>query len=353
MRRSLRLSTLVLSSLLAGPALAAPSGAAGARARFLDVGRLTPAVALEPGALEAAARGALAARIGGGLALGPARQKALASGERVVRLGQRHRGLPVAQRGAAVTFAADGVARLVAARLEDDLPDDVTPSFDAAAAASRASAFSPLALGPGQARLAIWPAPDGGRLAYVVSGRPVAALPIAPVVVIDARSGELLVRYDAATSLNQAKMYATNPTKSPALDPVTLPVKAGETHLSSDAIIARNCIDKQEVKNVSVYGFQLDVHVCALDQTATADANGDFLIDPPDDDTAPEDAFAEVSMFHHTSRILERFRQFDPSLEVQPGGAIEAIANLRVPQGFSSFDLNKIKDPTLPLAPFQ
>jgi MYXO-CTERM domain-containing protein len=50
--------------------------------------------------------------------------------------------------------------------------------------------------------------------------------------------------------------------------------------------------------------------------------------------------------------MLERIRAYAPEFEAQ-SGAIEAIANLRVPQGFDSFDLAKIGDPDLPLVPFQ
>jgi MYXO-CTERM domain-containing protein len=354
MRRTSFLTTLLLMTLPAGAALAAPP-----RAQFLDAGRFPgaqgrPATVASPtrAKLETASRALLEARIDQRLELGEARHLRLARGEQVVRMKQTHRGLPVAMRGASVTFAADGVARLVGAKLEDALPEDVTPAFGVEEAAARASAAAGLPLSSSGATLAIWPGAEGGQLAYVVSGRPIPSLPLAPVVVLDAKSGELIVRFDAATALNKAKMYPSNPLKSPALEEVTLPVKEGEKTLVNDFVVARNCIDEKEVKDINFSGFNLKAHICSLLQKAEADGNGDFLIDPPASDTDPEDAFSEVSIFHHTNRMLERIRSYAPDFEAQ-SGAIEAIANLRVPQGFDTFDLAKIGDPNLPLQPFQ
>ncbi|MDW8251089.1 MAG: MYXO-CTERM sorting domain-containing protein [Myxococcales bacterium] len=354
MRRTRFFTMLLLTNLSAGAALAAPP-----RAQFLDVGRFleaqgqpTKVTIPNRAKLEAASRALLRERIDTRLGLGEARHLQLSNGEQVVKMKQVHRGLPVAMGGASVTFAADGVARLVGATLEDSLPEDVTPAFSKEVAAAKASETVGFPLSPTGAMLAIWPGAEGGRLAYVVSGRPIPSLPLAPVVVLDAKSGEVMVRFDAATALNKAKIYPSNPLKSPTLEEVTLPVKQGEKNLVNDFVVARNCIDEKEVKDINFGGFNLKAHICSLLQKAEADENGDFLIDPPASDTEPEDAFSEVSIFYHTNRMLERIRSYAPNFEAQ-SGAIEAIANLRIPQGFDTFDLAKIGDPNLPLQPFQ
>ena len=132
---------------------------------------------------------------------------------------------------------------------------------------------------------------------------------------------------------------------------MTLPVSAPGTTLQNELVQSLNCIDKGTVKNINFMGFSLQAHTCDLLQTAVADANGDFLI-PPGADTAPEDAFSEVSMFYHVNRAYGMFRSWDPALNVN-NGPIPTVSNLRLPQGFDTFDLNKIKDPNLALVPFQ
>jgi hypothetical protein len=106
------------------------------------------------------------------------------------------------------------------------------------------------------------------------------------------------------------------------------------------------------VRPVDFMGFELDVHTCDLLQTALPDVNGDFLIPPAEDDD-PEDAFAEVSMFHHANRAYELFRSWSPTLELNGGQPLPTVSNLRIPQGFDTFDLADIANPDLPLVPFQ
>jgi MYXO-CTERM domain-containing protein len=272
----------------------------------------------------------------------------LASGERIVKLPQRHLGVPIAQRGAAVTFGADGVARHVVARLEDDLPADVTPAVPRADAARVAAQRTGLPADPAGPVLVIWPGGGGNRLAWAVAPAAIPGTAYAPVVVVDAATGEVLVHTNTAVRLDQANVYPTNPVKSPNLTMVTLPVAAGATTLQNELVVSKNCIDQHHT--ASLMGFT--VHVCDLLQTAMADANGDFLT-PPAADTDPEDTFSEISMFYHVNQAYSFFRGFNPNLDVNMGMPIPTISNLRIPQGLTSLDLSKISDPNLPLAPFQ
>lgn len=340
MRFSSSLAAGLITFALAQGASAAPPGLVSVSGRFAAAHTSLQSAALI--ALEQAVPDLAA------VTFGPARTVPLAGGARVVKLGQIHRGLPVAHRGAAVTFGADGVARHVAARLEDDLPANVTPSITADHAAQIAGQRTRLRADPKGALLVIWPTPDGNKLAYAIAPAAIQGVPYAPVVVVDAQSGEVIQHYNSVVELDQAKVYPSNPVKSPELADVTLPIAAGATTLQNELVVSKNCIDQKHT--ISFMGFT--VHSCDLLQTATPDANGDYLA-PPGTDTDPEDPFSEVSMFYHVNRAYDFFRAFDDKLDVNAGQPIPTVSNLRIPQGFMPFDLSKIGDPNLPLAPFQ
>jgi MYXO-CTERM domain-containing protein len=335
-----------LSAGLVAFAMAGNSAAAGPQ-QLSVAGRFPTGTASLPVAALAALQQAAPAAVRAA-DLRVTRSLALSSGEQVVKLAQVHQGVPVALRGAAVTFGSDGVARHVSARLEDDLPASVTPSISAAEAAAVATQRTGLRADPAAAKLVIWPTADGNKLAYALAPAAVPGLPYAPVVVVDALSGEVLLHFNTVVGLNQAKVYATNPVKSPTLTDVTLPVTAGATTLQNALVVSKNCIDQKHTATI----MGLSVHVCDLLQTATPDANGDFL-DPPGADTAPEDTFSEIEMFYHVNRAYDFFRTFASKLDVNAGQPIPTISNLRIPQGFDTLDLAKLMDVNLPLAPFQ
>jgi MYXO-CTERM domain-containing protein len=269
---------------------------------------------------------------------------------RVVRFRQEHHGVPVAFRGAGVVLRGDGNAAWAVTRLESALPD-TTPTLSADAAAALATKWSGLVAHADDARLAIVPLPSGARLTWVVYPRErIVELAYAPVVLVDAQSGERLGGWNAAVHAGAAQVFPTNPTASPTPTDVTLPLPSGATTLENAVVKSLNCIDQKQTKKVSLYGFTLTVHVCGLEQTATADTNGDFLY-PPGADTDPEDAFSEVSMFYHVNRAYERFQGFGMSdLGTKP---LPTISNLRLPAGYQTQDLAKMSDPNQPLVPFQ
>jgi MYXO-CTERM domain-containing protein len=343
------LSAGLISLTLAGAVSAAEPGlmiragrfpfagiAAGKRASGLALEKAAPVVAREQ------------IRWAHQVDFGPARTVELDGGERVVKLPQVYRGLPVAMRGVAVTYGADDVPNLVTSALEADLPASVTPAIGAQQAADVAGARTRIAHDPSRAVLAIWPTADGPRLVWAIDIAPMVGIPYLPVTIVDAATGEIVLVYNAIESLNQAKVYASNPVKSPALLDVTLPVGAGETTLQNTLVQSQNCIDTHET--VAVMGFQ--IHSCKLLQTAAPDAGGDYLI-AAGGDKDPEDAFSEVSMFYHANRAYSFFRGFDPKLDVNAGAPLPTVSNLRVPQGLSTSDITKLGDTSLPLDPFQ
>jgi MYXO-CTERM domain-containing protein len=340
MRFLTSLSAGLFACALAHGAIAASPGLVSVAGRFP-----APGASIEAAAVAAVQKAAPAAA---SAELGAVQTVELAGGERVLKIPQLHRGLPVARRGVAVTFGADGVARHVVTRLEDDLPALVAPAVSRADAALAAARRTGLRADPAQPLLVIWPTADGNKLAWAVAPAAIPGTPYVPVVILDAATGEVIVHYNASVGLDQASVYPTNPVKSPALAMVTLPVTAGSTTLQNSLVVSQNCIDKHHT--ISLMGF--NVHTCDLVQTAAPDANGDFLT-APGMDTDPEDTFSEISMFHHVNRAYTFFRGFKPTLDVNAGTPIPTISNLRVPQGLASFDLTKLGDPNLPLDPFQ
>jgi MYXO-CTERM domain-containing protein len=343
---------------LGGAALATP-GASAAHAERLAVktkgltALATPLSQTAPAAaVEAAARAVVAAElpVASGLSLVSPKVVTLASGDRVVKLRQEHAGLPVVHRGVTVAFRA-GAPRLAAARVERSFPASATPLVSEAEALAAAEARTGMA-SDGSAVLAWWPTGDGVKLAWGVAADAMLGVPHRPLTVVDAQTGAVLSVHETVLELNLADIYPSNPVKSPTLETVTLPVGAGETTLQNTLVRSLNCIDLKSVKSVNIMGFPLDVHTCDLLQTALPDANGDYLV-PPAANTEPEDAYSEISMFHHANRAYELFRGWDPNLDLNGGVPFNTISNLRIPQGFDTFDLAKIADPDLPLVPFQ
>ncbi|MEO5728083.1 MAG: MYXO-CTERM sorting domain-containing protein [Byssovorax sp.] len=347
-RRLSALSAALLSLTLAGAAVAANPSMATRSGRFpivgVALGQRAPNVVLEKAAPAVAFE---QVRWAHPVSFGAARTVELANGERVVKLPQVHQGLYVAMRGVAVTFGND-TANLVTAKLEEDLPSSVTPAIGATDAAAAATLATGLTMDPTRAILMLWPTADGAKLVWGIDATAILGLPYQPVVIVDAQTGEVILKYNAITSVNGAKVYPSNPLKSPGLINVTLPVGAADTTLQNELIVSRNCIDTHEA--VSVMGLQ--IHSCKLLQTAKPDPNGDYVIAVAGDKD-PEDSFSEVSMFYHTNRIYDFFRGFGPTLDVNPGSPLPAISNLRLPQGLATFDLAKLQDKNLPLDPFQ
>ena len=284
-RRFSALSAALLSLTLAGVAVAAESSMAMRSGRFpingVALGQRAPNVVLEKAAPAVAFE---QVRWAHPVSFGTARTIELANGERVVKLPQVHQGLPVAMRGVAVTFG-DAAAKLITAKLEEDLPSSIIPAIDATSAAAAATLAARLTMDPTRAMLMLWPTADGAKLAWGVDAAAIPGLPYQPVVIVDAQTGEVILKYNAITSVNSAKVYPSNPVKSPGLIDVTLPVGAMDTSLQNELIVTKNCIDTHET--IVVMG--LEIHSCKLLQTVQKpDIAGDFAVAPAGD-TAPED----------------------------------------------------------------
>lgn len=257
-----------------------------------------------------------------------------------VELLQTHRGLPVLRRGAGVAFDAQGRARFAVIRLEENLPDDTIPGIDASEAARIAKTLSRLETKASDARLVVFPTTDRARLAWLVvpSGR-VPTMPYAPVLVLDAKTGQNIVRWNAVNTA-LARVYPANPVTTPDLVEVDLPVMEGSATLVNTRIRSTSCVDRNGTRKVA----NVSVRVCEIEQAAIADEDGNFLHEPAADDD-PEDAFAEVSLFFHANRAYDYFA--DLGLYELP--TITTVSNLRLPSGLMA----GIFDPAEDLAPYQ
>jgi MYXO-CTERM domain-containing protein len=277
-------------------------------------------------------------------------------GDAIVHFEQMHGGLPVIGRGAAVRLSARGEEILTTLDLEADLPS-VVPSLAPGAAASIAARFAPVALTKDDAHLVVWPLTGGGsRLAYVVLPAIPTGLATAPRIVVDAHTGKVIEARDLVR-FAKANMYEFNPAKTPTLAPLDLALTPGAT-LTNEFVASYNCIDRKSVRALNIQGFKADVHVCDIDQLATADDGGDFLAYAPSDTPGAmesrSDAFSEVSMYYHTAKAYAFFRtlQGNPDAQVVADKPLRVVANLQIPAGISSGNILAAADPNTPLESF-
>lgn len=263
---------------------------------------------------------------------------------KIVKLQQRHQGLAVLNRGAGLSIRPDGSTAFAAIQVEEKLPASTLPSIDAKKAATIGEKLSGLATKANDARLVVFPTPSGARLAWLVvpSGR-VRGVPHAPVLILDAHSGQRLAGWNHVHSA-KARVFEANPVTTPNLVDVVLPVVEGSLTLRNDRVTSVNCIDNKSTRTIQ----DMDIRVCNLEQKAHSDDNGDFLHAPAPDDQA-EDAFSEVSLFHHTNRAYEYFVDLGmPELPL-----LTTISNLRFADGFFENDPTHIGDTNRPLLPYQ
>ena len=286
-----------------------------------------------------------------------------ADGDTLVRYGQVHevsafgatKVVPVIGRG--VTVRMTKGKALTQSDVIDALPT-AAPVLDEAAAAHVASRRTSLSVTRDDAHLVVWPLRTGeARLAYAVLPKVPAALLAAPRIVVDALDGSVLEAIDTRR-FAKAKMFRSNPQKSPTLETFDLALTPEGTTLTNPFLTSMNCIDNKSVKPVSLQGFKANVHVCDLAQTAKPDANGDYMYEPQDKEGSAEarkDEFAEVSMYFHASRAYAFFRglQGNPEAQVVPDKPMPVVANLQIPAGIQSFDLATMADPNRALDPFQ
>lgn len=353
-------SAFAFTLTLAAPASAEPSLHLGPAARAALGARVSKG-AHAPVVIDVESRARLAVSLHSSFAATRASLQATSTdrfgdGESIVHFEQTHGGLPVIGRGAAVRLTSHGDEILTTLDLEEDLPSAV-PSLAPGAAAAVAARFAPVAVTKDDAHLVVWPLTGGGsRLAYVVLPSIPTGIAAAPRIVVDAHSGKVLEVRDLVR-FAKAKMYEFNPTKTPELKSLDLALTPGAT-LTNEFVASYNCIDRKTVRPLNVQGFKANVHVCDIEQLATADENGDFLSYEPSDTagamSSRSDAFSEVSMYYHAAKAYDFFRrlQGSPDAQVVQDKPLRVVANLQIPAGISSGNILAAADPNTPLETF-
>jgi MYXO-CTERM domain-containing protein len=281
-------------------------------------------------------------------------------GDAIVHFEQTHKGLPVVGRGAAVRLSSSGEAILTAIDLEESLPASTIASVPPSVAVKLTSHVAVGTVTEKDVHLVVWPLRGGGsRLAYVVLPQIPAGYPSAPRIIVDAQSGKVLEARDLVQFAN-ASVHRFNPTKTPLVETVELPIAPGATaagKLSNDFVTAANCIDRKSVKAVDLGGFKANMHVCDIDQLAVADGAGDFLYTPTDTAgamTSRSDEYSELSIYYHTTKAYEFFRglQGVPTAQVVADKPLRVVANLQIPAGISTGNILAAGDPNTPLETF-
>ena len=282
------------------------------------------------------------------------KQQRVIGGLRVTRFAQYHQGVPVYARGASIAVDVNGVSRLASSKIEERLPASVVPSISRIDAAKVASKATGLNAAVNNTKLLIWPTDQGGRLAYSVLPPSLLPIPYAPVVIVDAETGQVLTVRNMVQYKNLANVNEFNPVSSPTTIEVTLPIDDPYTTPQNELLVSYNCVDTHAVKTVNYMGFNAPVHVCEMQQNAEADATtGDYSQYAIEDETAGGDPYAELSIFYHAAKAYDFFKGFEPTFELESTSKpLFLISNLMLPAGISTFDLTKMADPDLPFEPF-
>jgi MYXO-CTERM domain-containing protein len=263
------------------------------------------------------------------------------SGTRTFRFQQMYRGVRILGERAILSVSSKGVGRATANAVSG-LPTSVQPTVTAAQAhdvarrVARTSFRRP-------AELVIVPSAPGQQaaasLAWLFFEPAGGGVPYAPQTAIDANTGEVIFSINRVVFAGLAEVHEENPVSTPTPQTVTLPGLAPDaTTLSGDTVSVFNCIDTGTVGEL----FGANAHKCDQVQTALADENGDFTAHKYESDTAAEDTYAEVAMYHHVTKVQAAMA----ALGAPDLGHMPATVNLRMP----SIDAHD--DPAVPLMPF-
>lgn len=307
-RRASLLLALAIVVLMSGVAAAQPSLEEIARAHL---GSIAPAATARGRAED----GYVRARRVGDVARGG-----------VVRFARVYEGYPIDGVDVVVRIAPGGRVRFVEGASPLAAPLEISPSIDADDALHRANALFAYARA-GRAKPVL--VPVEGRLRHAYRVMLDGAAEGGHVVHVDAVTGAILGVRATRVDLDTALVYAENPIRTPEPVVVTLDVEDGAPTLVGDVAATRSCVDTGMCTDLPNLGESY--YLCVPESLASRDEDGDFLYAPPLDHTDPEDAFAEVSAFHHVGRMLARFRAItdDPTLAFVAG--TELRTNILVP----------------------
>jgi len=221
-------------------------------------------------------------------------------GNTVLRYTQTHDGLPVLSTSAAFVVEPDGTIAEAILQLEHNLSVATSPTVGLDKAAQTVAGSEPgLPTDEAISTLAVLPAPSvGGRLVWVLD---VPSAGGGLRFMVDAHDGALLDRRPLARNV-RGRVYPANPIVTPDLVDVEL------TDLDeADPLYLNGWSGNFAVTNYA--GLVPITSAIRMEQTLTADADGEFLYDPPADPLDGSDAFAQVSIFYHLTRGRDFFTE--------------------------------------------
>ena len=112
----------------------------------------------------------------------------------------------------------------------------------------------------------------------------------------------------------KARVYLNDPvTDDGQTSEVILPKTTNDDgRLTSEWVQVVNCLNEEGglTANPDLGGFTIQVSLCHEKQVVRPDADGNYLsIVPPQDDTDPNDSFAELMMYYHVNRAHDYFKE--------------------------------------------
>ncbi len=221
-------------------------------------------------------------------------------GHQIVRMGQQYEGLEVFGRVVVVRIDRVGRVRTVVTDASGGLDVVVVALVTADEALdSAAAAFGAGGLGAPSVKLGIFDDGSRGLLAYRVE----ATWDLRRwQIFVDALSGKVIHRRSLATGA-MGRVYAENPVATPTAELLTLDnLPTNSTNLDGDWVTVYRYVDG-DTSAISA------IEDLTLDQTAVADASGNFDFPPTTDATSDfDDPFAEVNVYYHVNDQYAYFR---------------------------------------------
>ncbi len=259
------------------------------------------------------------------------------SGRQTFRFQQMYRGVRILGEHAVFSVSPGGMGRATA-KVVAGLPKSVVPALTVLQAHDRAARAAGISFTK-SAELVIVPGPTSASLAWLFFEPSRGGIPYAPLTAIDAHTGDVIFSINRVVFEGLAEVHDENPVSTPTAETTVLTglVPDSDT-LTSDSLTVYNCIDNGNVGEL----FGGSAHKCDPTQTAIADANGDFTAHKYENDTAPEDTYAEVAMYYHVTKAQAAMA----ALGAPDLGHVPATVNLRMPSREAR------KDPDVPLLPF-
>ena len=272
-----------------------------------------------PGGPEAAARSFLTEQVDalrlGGVHLEPWRVLPLGQ-LTTVRFVQSHAGLPVVGTSAVLRIGPDGGVRRVVLDVARDLRVAATPTVGADAARTLVAHHAQRAPGR-QVKLAVLPDPRrGGRLVWTID---VPAPGGGHRYFVDAHGGEIAALEPLGRDV-LGRVYPINPVKT-----------------STPADLELLDLDPSNPQRLNGWGGQFSVanYVSGvggdleLSQEVGPNVGADFLYDPPADPLDPTDAFAQVGVYYHLTRMRDFFSGMGVDMSA-PDWKLVAITNAQL-----------------------